>query len=993
MPTKPQELLLPAFLAALVATLGTASLTALTTSTPLSQYGRDVWDSDSGLPQNSVDAILQTRDGYLWLGTQEGLVRFDGVRFTVFDSRSTPAIPDDWALALQESRDGTLWIGTGEGLVRERNGKFETWPKDHPLGSAFIQHLLEARDGALWVASNKGVARIDGKGTHIFGEREGWAGAASSLAQDSQGRIWIGSRRALARFEGGHLLALSGGGFPGGVTALLADPSGGVWAGTAKGLVHLDDKGVRAYGPADGLTQTNIQALYRDAEGALWIGTTGGLFRFWRDAFESLTRDNGGISSEDVGAIFEDREGSLWVGTRDGGLNRLKDERIANYNSRQGLPDDRVWTVFEDREHGIWAGTTDGSLSRMAPGASKFEVVAHFDARVLALAEDHSGDLWVGTRGAGLFRIHEKKIIHLTASDGFPAVVVFSLCTDRDGSVWIGSGGTGLYHYRDGKITQYTSYRDGLAADAVFSLYQDRKGTLWIGTFGGGLSRFRDGKFKTMTARDGLAHNNVMSILEDAGGTFWFGTRGGLSRFRDGRFTTYRQATGLFHDAVQNVMADQHGYLWLTSNRGIFRVRSDELDAASRGGATVLHPVGFTTAKGMRSVECNNGQHGGFRGHDGRLWFATVKGLAMADPDQIRLNPVAPKVVIESVLSGRQTLPGVSSLTLPPARRDLELHYTALSFRNPEALRFRYRLEGFDHGWIDAGGRRAAYYTNLPAGHYSFRVLAGNEDGVWSEEGAVSDLTLERSLSESVWFRMLGVGAAVVVAWSAHRLRSRRLAAREALRAAVFEAKLSALQSQLQPHFLFNALNSLLPLVGSEPSRAKKMIVRIGDLLRASLLSETTPMVSLERDLMLLDEYLDVERMRFRDRIQMEIEADALARQAQVPSFLLQPLVENAIKHAAHPRTGRVRIAVGARVDGDHLILTIRDDGPGMPAPEGVPGNGIGLANIRRRLEMLYPGNHEFRTSSPQDGGCEVLIRVPFVPMEESVGPRARLLG
>jgi ligand-binding sensor domain-containing protein/signal transduction histidine kinase len=992
--TKRRDLPRLTILAALGAALGVSTLAALTTSTPLSQYGRDVWDSDSGLPQNSVDAILQTSDGYLWLGTQEGLVRFDGVRFTIFDTRNTPAMPDDWTLALRQTRDGTLWIGTGEGLVRERDGKFEAWPKDHPLGSAFIPQLLESRDGALWIASNKGLTRIDGKGTRVFTERDGWrSGAVSAVAEDARGRIWVGSRRALALFESGHLRPLSGKGVPDGVTALLADPSGGMWAGTVQGLVHIDDSGVRTWGPGEGLTNTHIQVLYRDAEGVLWIGTTGGLFRFWRNAFESLTRDNGGLSSEDVGSIFEDREGSLWVGTRDGGLNRLKDERIANYSSRQGLPDDRVWTVFEDREHNIWAGTTDGSLSRLAPGAAKFESVAHFDARVLALAQDPSGDLWVGTRGAGLFRMHGTKLFHFTAGEGFPAIVVFALCVDRDGSVWIGSGGTGLYRYRDGKITQYTSYRDGLAADVVFSLYQDRGGTLWIGTFGGGLSRFRDGKFTTLTARDGLAHNNVMSILEDAGGTFWFGTRGGLSRWKDGTFTSYRQATGLFHDAVQSVLADDRGYLWLTSNRGIFRVRSDELDAAARGGVTMLHPVGFTTAKGMRSVECNNGQHGGFRSHDGRFWFATVKGLAMADPGLIRLNPVPPKVVVESVVSGRQTLAGVTGLTLPPARRDLELHYTALSFRNPTALRFRYRLEGFDHGWIEAGGRRAAYYTNLPAGHYRFRVLAGNEDGVWSEEGAVSDLTLEQSLTESSWFRLLCLAAAAVLAWSAHRLRSRQLAAREALRAAVFEAKLSALQSQLQPHFLFNALNSLLPLVGSEPARAKKMIVRIGDLLRASLLSETAPMVSLERDLALLDEYLDIERMRFRDRIQIEIDADAVSREAQVPSFLLQPLVENAIKHAAHPRTGRVRIRIGARVEGEHLTLTVRDDGPGMPLAEAGPSNGIGLANIRRRLEMLYPGNHEFRTSNPPDGGCEVLIRIPFARAEEEPGRQVRLLG
>ncbi len=992
MKTKPGSFVRPALL--MLALVAEASSTrGLSVTTALSQYGRDVWDSDSGLPQNSVDAVLQTRDGYLWLGTEEGLVRFDGVRFTIFDSRNTPAMRDDWALALCQTRDGTLWIGTAEGLLKEKDGKFEAWQKDSVLTNAFVDALLESRDGALWVASNKGLVRIDRRGFRVFGEKEGWwAGAVSSIAEDSRGRIWAGSRRSVAVFENGRFHPVAGDGAPSGVTALLADPAGGMWAGTAKGLMHLDGGEFHTYGPTNGLANTSIQVLYRDAEGVLWIGTSGGLFRFGQGRFEALTRDNGGLSSEDVGAIFEDREGSLWIGTRDGGLNRLKDERIANYSTRQGLPDDRVWTVFEDRDQTMWVGTTDGSLSRLVQGGTKFEVFWNFGARVLCMAQDHDGDLWVGTRGSGLYRIHGKRVIHYAMADGFPAVIVFTLCVDHQGSVWIGSGGTGLYKYRNGKFSRYTSYRDGLAADVVFSLYEDRAGTLWIGTFGGGLSRLRDGKFSSLTTRDGLAHNNVMSILEDADGTFWFGTRGGLSRWSGGKFTNYRQATGLFHDAVQNVMTDNHGYLWLTSNRGIFRVRTDELAAAARGGETLLHPVGFTTANGMRSVECNNGQHGGFRGHDGRLWFATLKGLAMADPDRIRLNPVAPKVVIENLLSDRHELPGVTGLRLPPARRNLEIHYTALSFRNPAAIRFRYRLEGFDHGWIEAGGRRAAYYTNLPAGRYRFRVLACNEDGVWSDGGAVSELTLEQSLAETAWFRFLCVAAAVGLAWSAHRLRSRRLAAREAMRAAVFEAKLSALQSQLQPHFLFNALNALLPLVGNEPGRAKKMIVRIGDLLRASLLSETTQLVTLERDLTLLDEYLDIERMRFRDRIQIEIAADESARRAQVPSFLLQPLVENAIKHAADPRTGRVRIGIEARAQDDWLDLTIRDDGPGMPSESPSKTAGIGLANIRRRLEMLYPGRHVFRVASPAGGGCEIFIRVPLSLCEVEASPRVRLL-
>jgi hypothetical protein len=350
----------------------------------------------------------------------------------------------------------------------------------------------------------------------------------------------------------------------------------------------------------------------------------------------------------------------------------------------------------------------------------------------------------------------------------------------------------------------------------------------------------------------------------------------------------------------------------------------------------------------------------------------------MADPGRIELNRVAPKVVIERIVAGRQPLGASSGLVVASPVRDIEIDYTALSFRNPGAIRFRYRLEGYDRGWIEAGGRREAYYTNLPPGRFVFRVVACNEDGVWSPGGAFSELTFARSLTETSGFRAAVLLLAALIAGGVHWLRLKRLAAREAFRTAVVEARLSSLQAQLQPHFLFNALNSLLPLVGNEPGRAKRMIIRIADLLRASLLSETTSVVTLERDLAVLDEYLDIERMRFRDRIRVEIEADANARTAAVPSFLLQPLVQNALKHGADPRTGRVRVRLSAVVEEGELVLMIRDDGPGLPLSPGILSRGIGVSNLRRRLETLYPGRHRLSLTNAPEGGCEVLVRIPF---------------
>jgi ligand-binding sensor domain-containing protein len=952
---------------------------ALNPSTPIAQYGRDVWDSDSGLPQNSVDAILQTRDGYLWLGTQEGLARFDGVRFTIFDTRNSHAMHDDWVKALCETRDGTLWIGTEAGLLRWKNGGFEETQPRGALSTAVISELLESRDGVLWAVSSKGLARVRGDEIRIFGKEDGLPDAlVRSIGEDSSGNLWVGSRSGLAKLEGTRFTALPvSRDLPGAGSALAGDPEGGLWIGTGKGLVRWNSGVARLYGATDGLANLRVQVLYRDHEGTLWVGTAGGLFRFDDGRFVALNRETGGLSSNEIDSICEDREGSLWVGTHDGGLNRLKDERIANYTVKQGLSDDRVWSVFEDRSGNMWAASADGSLSRLAPEAASFALVANLGAPIRAIDQDTEGDLWVGTRGNGAYRLHGKRIERFTAADGLLGIWVPAICADRRGGVWIGTGGAGLHYFKDGKFTVYTE-KDGLASNSIFSIFQDRGGAVWVGTFGGGVSRFENGRFQTLTTRDGLAHDIVMSVFEDDAGAFWFGTRGGLSRWKAGKFTTYRQKEGLFHDAVQKVLADDQGYLWLTSNHGIFRIRSAELDAAATGHGRTLHPVGFTTANGMRSVECNGSQHGGFRSRDGRLWFATLKGLAMADPRRIRLNTVPPQVVIEAVSAGRQRLSPEEGLKLPPSMRDLEFQYSAFSFRNPTAIRFKYRLEGFDESWIDAGARRVAYYTNLPPGRFAFHVEACNEDGVWSRDGGVLGVTLERSLSETTWFRVLCILGAAALAWGLHQIRLRRLAAHEALRTAVVEAKLSTLQAQLQPHFLFNALNSLLPLVGREPGRARRMIVRIADLLRSSLLSETRQLVTLQQDLTILEQYLEIERMRFDDRIRIEIDADESARSADVPSFMLQPLVENAIKYAADPRTGRVRIAVLARAEQAKLSLSIRDDGPGFGEDSGTASKGIGLRNIRRRLEILYPGKHVFRLGNLEEGGGEVFIEIPL---------------
>ena len=972
--TRPCRTLTAAILAMGSAVLGRA----LDPATPLTQFGHDVWTSDSGLPQNSVTTILQTRDGYLWLGTQEGLVRFDGVRFTIFDTRNTRALRDDWVQALCETGDGTLWIGTVTGLVRMRGGQF--LPPDEPgLEHAQIEALHEGRDGSLWVGSEIGVSRIrDGQVT-TYGVAEGLpAPRVRAIAEDARGDLWVGGQWGVARLEGSRFEPWKlKEGFPGPVFALLADPEGGLWAGTGRGLAHLEGRTARLYGRAEGLTHPLVQVLFRDRDANLWLGTEGGLFRF-RDGHFLRHGAAQGLSSDRIFALHEDREGSLWIGTSDGGLNRLKEQRIAIYTTRDGLSDDKLWSVFEDRLGNLWAGTAEGILHRLAPGSDRFEPFVNVGASIMAIAEDAGGELWIGTRGAGLVHLRGKRLTRYTSEDGLSGSFISSVLVDRDGSVWAGTFGSGVNRLANGKFLTFR-VRDGLGSDAIFSLFEDRDGAIWIGTFGGGVTRLAGGRLTTFTTRDGLAHDVVMSTYQDAEGTYWFATRGGLCRYGGGRFTTYRQREGLFHDAAQRVLEDGRGYLWLTSNRGVFRVSTAELAAAAADSGSIGDHVTFSTATGMIRAECNNAQHGAFRGRDGRLWFATVKGLAMADPARIELNPVPPAVVVEQVLADGQALPTAGRLRLPPGTGKLEFGYTALAFRNPLAVRFRYRLEGFEKDWVDAGTRRTAYYTNLAPGHYSFRVRAANEDGVWNETGAVFGFTLARHAYQTVWFRALALFLVAALITLGYRLRVRRLEFRERLRTALVEAQLDALQFQLRPHFLFNTLNSILPLVGKDPERAREMVVRLGELLRLSLRSEDTPLVTLEEEIEILEKYLSIERVRFRDRLDVTIAVEPAVASAKVPTFLLQPLVENAIKHGLGGRVGRGRITISARGDAGQLAISVRDNGPGPRHAVGADTTaGIGLRNTRRRLEALYPDGHLLELVAAEGGGAEIRVRIPL---------------
>jgi diguanylate cyclase (GGDEF)-like protein len=760
-----------------------------------------VWTSDAGLPQNTVETIVQTRDGYLWMGTEEGLVRFDGTRFVVSDRQSAPALRSAFVSSLFESADGTLWIGTyGGGLARLRNGRIEAFHPDL-LGSDRIRTMHAAANGVLFVATaGGGLLRIDGDRVSRFTTRDG-------LPVD---RIWT----------------------------VIGDGADGLWVAThGGGVVRWRDGRVQQrITSKEGLPNDFARALLRDADGTLWIGTDGGGFAEWRGgAIVRVVTTRDGLPSDLIRTLRRDRDGSLWIGT-DGGLARWRGGRAEALTSADGLPSSIVRTVIEDREGSLWIGTTGGLVrlndTRFLPFTRK-EGLTVDAAR--ALLEDREGRMWVGTDGGGLCRVLPAPARCFTKADGLPHDVIYALAESADGSLWIGTDGGGVVRLRGGSFAERIDVAHaGLPNDRVRALVETPDGTLWVSTTGG-LARVRGGKAATVSglagrqlrpllalpdgsllvgtdgaglwratadgtratqiaaAGKGLGSDRVFSLALDAGGgAVWVGTSGGGLTHLDlgsGATRTLTRRDGL-HDDVVFQLVDDGADLWMTSNRGLYRVSRDRVLAAMRGKPSDLAGTVYGSSDGMPSAECNAASPAAIRARDGRLWIATARGAAVVDPHATVRNTVPPVVHVESVvIDGSPIAAGVlagrTGGVPPPGERDargpavettaatqrLDVHYTALSLRAPERVTFRYRLDGFDRGWVDVGTNRVAHYTRLAPGKYTFHVMATNEDGVPSvSEGRVA-LSVAPRWFETWWARLLAIAAIAAAVWGAVRLR------------------------------------------------------------------------------------------------------------------------------------------------------------------------------------------------------------------------------
>jgi len=714
---------------ALLLALGACPSQAQQADVPLVGALHRQWGQDEGLPQISALALAQGADGHLFVGTQEGLARFDGRTWTVLDQAA--GMPCEAIKVLASTPDGTLWAGTSTcGLVRLFQGTLTHLPTRPGEGVDRVLALERAPDGTLWVGTDHGLARLGADLSFTFLPELGTADIRALAAAPAEDSVWVGTRKSgLWRVRGGTAERISPPGPLDEVMALAVDDEGGVWVGTrSNGLWRRTPTGDFEQAPSE--VPKRITALRVARHGGLWVGTKdAGLGRLKRMRYTPVQSVP---TNANVMALLEDREGSLWVGTYTAGLHQLHRAELDVVGKPEGLTDDSILSVYEDREGAVWMGTSEGTLHRWKDGkltASYTAADGLPEGSIYDILQDRQGALWLGT-GGGAVRFHQGRFEVLTTKDGLPSSTVYSLYEDSQGTLWFGTR-AGLAGRRNGQWRVFTT-KDGLAVGFITNILEAPGGGLWLGSELG-LHFLDDAGMRSQGPERALAGRDVSGLVLDRedSKTLWVATDDGLARLDGSGVSMVRGRDGLLINNVGVVADDGRGHLWLGSNRGLYRVAKSELKAFFAGEASRIQPVVYGRSEGMRSLECNSYSNAAsLRTRAGELWFATVKGaVRVPAASEPRLRPAPPLHVTQVTTRGH---PVEVDKGLPLGVLDVEVHWKAITFISPEKVRYRYWLEGYDPGWNEAGARREANYTNLPPGEYRFRVQAQSIDGRWA---------------------------------------------------------------------------------------------------------------------------------------------------------------------------------------------------------------------------------------------------------------------
>ena len=931
------------------------------------QYGLEHWTVEDGLPQDIIRGIAQTPDGYLWITTLDGLVRFDGVRFSLFEKNNTPGMATNRFRMMYPGRDGDLWlVNEIGGITRLQKGAFQNYGPEKGIPGYAVSAIAVSEDGEVWIlADNQILQWHESEGrfvpltpphpTDIY---------YSQMLWDISG-FWAQVGASVhCLFHGRYVdYPLPPQFVRDAVWGAAVDQDGALWVESYGGKQAKIDANGTIH-----MIEPNAQPTMRlvDSHGRPWTMSVG----------DHLNRNlhfqsSGTTVTVPVTGSYEDRQGNLWFGTEGDGLYHVQRQSIAVYSKEQGLVDRDAYAVYQDRPGSLWIGAWHVGLSHYVNG--KFTNYTQAEGlpgrNITAVMEDRDGRLWVsGYGGLATFENGRlQKVKQPVLKD-----VVQAIAQDRDGTLWFGTS-AGLGRYQNGATTMFYM-KDGLASDDIHVIIEDREGDLWVGGYGG-LTRIHHGQFTRYTQKDGLPGTTVWSIYEDNDGVFWIGTYdGGLVRFKDGKFVHYGVKDGLFSNGVFQILEDAHANLWISCNRGIYRVSKRDLNEFADGVRTSITSVAYGKIDGMHSVECNGGiWPAGTKTTDGRLWFPTLDGVAVIDPEAIAYDLQPPPVIIESALLDRAPLSVAAPLRIQPGGRNLEIHYTAPAFVKAAQTHFKYRLEGQDSQWVDAGPRRTAYYAYLPPGDYTFRVIAGNSDGIWNLGGQAIAITVLAPFYQTWWFAalvLLLIAATATLAWRYRvaQLEQSRIAqqafSRQLIASQENERKRIAAElhdSLGQRLVVINNL-ALFALRGRDKNAIEPAAVE-------EISSETKIAIQETREISYNLRPFQLDRLGLTKAIEVMIRTVARSTAMEITSHIddiddlfpeelrinfyriVQEGLNNVMKHAA-----ATQVEVRIQRSNDRTVLTIKDNGRGFAkggsAVASGPG-GFGMTGMAERAKLL----------------------------------------